>query len=196
MRVLLAVLIAILYVSCLPEAKFECNSDGECPGGLCEDVGFCSTFDGNCEFDRRFSDSASDALAGDCVACPMEGLMLEDGRCYVAVGNDTTWDQAQQGCIDILGNDAHLLHIDDEEENQRLANATNNRDYWIGGNDRQQEGSFVWTDGDAIDFFNWDSGEPDIGGTPDEDCILFDGGNGEWSDEECSDDNDYLCERP
>ncbi len=194
MRALLAVLIIVPQVSCLPSAEFECLSNIQCPGGLCEDNGFCSDFDDSCEFGRRFSEHASSDLARECVGCPMEGLLTEDSRCYVAIGEDSTWEQARQGCI-AFGSGFELARIDDDDENDLLEDATDGDDYWIGGNDIEQEGDFRWSNGDPIEFFNFGPGQPSDPGIFGEDCILFDGGDGEWDDRDCDDDHDYLCER-
>ena len=202
MRDLLAVLALVSYAvlfsqaSCLPKVEFECDSNVDCPEGLCEDVGFCSLFDDGCEFDRRFSEFAPSALASDCVPCPMDGLLIEDGRCYAAFGDDLPWDQAEQACRN-FSEGFQLVKIDDAAENRLLADATDRDDsFWIGGNDITEEGRWVWSDGSPIEFSNFDQGEPDNNDDGGEDCVQFRGGTGLWRDDNCFENDNYLCERP
>lgn len=180
--------------SCLPSVEFTCENDGDCPGGTCEVVRFCSTADTSCEFGRRFSEHASDNFADKCVDCPEEGLLLDNGRCYAGFRGNVSWDEARLSCINILGDDFHLAHIDDVDENLLLTNRLSDRDFWIGGTDRAEEDVFLWTDNSPVQFFGWAPGEPrnDNG---DEDCIVFDSGNGRWEADDCDDENDFLCER-
>jgi len=84
-------------------------------------------------------------------------------------------------------------------------------DWWIGADDIQREGSFVWTKTkEAIDFSNWNQTpreeQPDNGnrettkrGT--ENCVAVRTGDssnfqyfGKWFDESCSNKNSFICE--
>ena len=68
-------------------------------------------------------------------------------------------------------------------------------DTWVGGNDIGSEGTFVWEDGSAWSYTNWDSGEPsNDGGT--EHCVELRQANpnGAWNDADCSVSKHYICE--
>ncbi|KAH3821446.1 hypothetical protein DPMN_123210 [Dreissena polymorpha] len=55
---------------------------------------------------------------------------------------------------------------------------------WIGLNDRKNEGQFVWTDGQAVNYANWLPGHVTHGS--DEDCVaLLPSNNGSWDDFSC-----------
>jgi hypothetical protein len=54
---------------------------------------------------------------------------------------------------------------------------------WIGGNDSDNEGTWVLPDGSAMTYFNWNTGEPNNAG--DEDCIVI-GSDGLWFDGPCN----------
>ncbi|MCA9514038.1 MAG: C-type lectin domain-containing protein [Myxococcales bacterium] len=67
---------------------------------------------------------------------------------------------------------------------------------WIGLNDRETEGRFVWSDGTAVGFTGWSNGEPnDAGGN--EDCVqLTPWSGGLWNDLDCGRKLAYVCSLP
>jgi hypothetical protein len=113
------------------------------------------------------------------------------GRCYMVFTTARTWANAAADCESLDG-DAHLATILDAGESAFVTNLLIDRS-WIGLNDIDQEGTFVWVTGDPLDFELWVPGEPNNSGN--EDCaeIRFD--NGEWNDEGCGDSRHYVCER-
>lgn len=57
---------------------------------------------------------------------------------------------------------------------------------WIGGNDRDKEGSFVWSsDNKPLDFNNWSPVQPNSY-TGNEDCIGVIYPGGKWADFRCT----------
>jgi hypothetical protein len=75
-------------------------------------------------------------------------------------------------------------------------------DVWIGYNDIQAGGVFVWTSGSASSYTRWNlaTGQPDNNG--DQDCaeLHTDNSVGQnfiytWNDAECDDRNHWICER-
>jgi hypothetical protein len=68
-------------------------------------------------------------------------------------------------------------------------------DTWIGLNDRQNEGHWVWLDGIPTGYTHWDGGEPNDGGSG-EDCALIMTANGrqaEWDDRPCAQPHPFVC---
>jgi hypothetical protein len=66
-------------------------------------------------------------------------------------------------------------------------------EFWIGINDRNVEGTFVWQSGRPVTYTNWASGEPNNSGG--EDCTEYYTSNGLWNDEGCTDqDIAFVCE--
>jgi versican core protein len=95
-----------------------------------------------------------------------------------------TWNAAKPRCEQEGG---HLTSIHSTEENQFLLTLLpQNHVVWIGANDLDTEGTFVWTDGSAWDFEAWKAGEPNNHGGG-EDCTDFGyGGETLWNDLPCN----------
>lgn len=67
---------------------------------------------------------------------------------------------------------------------------------FIGGNDRDNEGSFVWSsDNRTLDFYNWSPVEPNSY-TVNDDCIVILYPGGEWADFGCTPTRPFLCKKP
>lgn len=66
-------------------------------------------------------------------------------------------------------------------------------DYWIGGNDRKQEGTWRWADGSFVGYTNWRKGEPNNSGN-NEDCVQL-SKDGRWNDNGCSKKYRFACEK-
>ncbi|MCP3874997.1 MAG: hypothetical protein GY699_17820 [Desulfobacteraceae bacterium] len=108
-----------------------------------------------------------------------------NGHAYHLLDTDGTkwWHEAEAEAVSLGG---HLVTIDDAGENQWVfntfgpqaiayANANNlpdrnNISLWIGLTDHLVEGSYQWSSGDPIGYFNWASGQPQ-NGVPDEDFV-------------------------
>jgi hypothetical protein len=86
--------------------------------------------------------------------------------------------------------------------------------YWIGLNDRDQEGTFTWTSGagaclsnknvttvvlDAASYNHWGRNEPNnhVYRLGDEDCVelrmMISSGSHDWNDAPCSLLNNFIC---
>ena len=63
--------------------------------------------------------------------------------------------------------------------------------FWIGYNDRDNEGDFVWLTGVETCYENWQSGQPNDALGQDCTVIL---NNGQWFDYACADLHSYVCE--
>lgn len=60
-------------------------------------------------------------------------------------------------------------------------------DYWIGANDHDKDGKFVWEDGNDFGFTNW-ARNKDNG----KDCVAY-GSGGRWWKLDCSHRYSFLC---
>ena len=78
-----------------------------------------------------------------------------------------------------------------------LLNVTKMHSFWIGYNDRRQEGNFAWSDGKQNTYANWAPKEPNNNGTErGENCgeYLWDKG-GTWNDDKCGIQKMFLCKK-
>ncbi|XP_062616801.1 perlucin-like protein [Saccostrea cucullata] len=132
-----------------------------------------------------------------------EGWMLFGTHYYLHIKNNATWENAKFEC-EMLG--AYLVSIDTEEENKWLTETflpawdPVTCDpwwfcclYWIGANDIEQEGRFVWTENNnnVTSFSNWHPDEPDDTGG--QDCVHL-CRQGFWEDAGCDGVFSYICE--
>ena len=89
-----------------------------------------------------------------------------------------------------------LASVGSEEENTFIASLSS-KGLWLGGTDKDQEGKFVWTDGTAWTYQNWNDKEPNNAGDK-EDCLQMDG-SGSWNDLSCTDHafwpTNYVCKK-
>nr|XP_022311950.1 aggrecan core protein-like [Crassostrea virginica] len=105
---------------------------------------------------------------GDCEP----GWLKHEQHCYFINNTGDTWMNSKTMCED---NGGSLASIRSSEENSWIVDTflppwnsalcTNYRwmccGYWVGGNDRDVEGTFVWTsDNSSLGFVNWHSSEP------------------------------------
>ena len=63
---------------------------------------------------------------------------------------------------------------------------------WLGANDRNSEGNWTWLDGTAMDYINWNAGEPNGGVW--ENCMENVLGHG-WNDNYCHHSRGYVCKK-
>ncbi len=137
------------------------------------------------------------------------------GHLYYFCGTASTWADARDLCLDAC---MDLVRIDDAAENSFVASEAS-ADHWIGANDLESEGVWVWTQdgnqfwdsntesdglwswlldgpsGNAVGdlYANWAAGEPNDNN--DSDCARISAENsGQWMDRECNISYGYICE--
>lgn len=103
--------------------------------------------------------SAATSLLSGPIVSPINGHSY-----YIT--SATTWNDAQNLALSIAGNLATVRSV--EENNWIYSTFTGfggeNYAFWIGLNDRVQEGQFVWISGESSAFVNWGPGSPDNNG--------------------------------
>ena len=154
-----------------------------------------------------------DASAGtlDCdaanPACPRDAVPAEhDGRNYVWLETPRTYSDAAAACTALGG---RLARIDDEAEQDFAWAQTRPNTMWLAGEDRAEEGVWLWPDDGTVFwrglqsgvstpgvYTNWGSIEPNNSGDGDgEDCLtLWTPTGGRWADESCELRYTALCE--
>ena len=116
------------------------------------------------------------------------GWQLFSGSCYKHFNLEKTWQDANKTCN---AEDAELMSIHTEAENNFLRSIVTKYWSWIGFNDIAKEGKFVWSNGSPRNYTKWASGEPnDYAGR--EDCTAV-AGNGEWNDKACTYQKPFTC---
>ncbi len=80
------------------------------------------------------------------------------GNTYFLTATAENWDQAEAEAVAAGG---HLASIHNSADDELLANTfLTGAPLWIGLADPDQNSIFTWTDGSALDFTDWHSGEP------------------------------------
>ena len=101
------------------------------------------------------------------------------------------WIDSENACMDLGG---HLASIHSKDENSFVKSMLDGRyEYWIGLNDRDEEGNFIWTDGSAVAFTDWGPGEPN--GQRMENCghYFTTRKAQKWNDVPCNLHKRYIC---
>lgn len=78
---------------------------------------------------------------------------------WYALTQPLEWAAAENRAVNWGG---HLVTVNDQEEETWLKD-TFGREifYWIGFNDIEEEGNWVWTSGEPVTYTNWGEGLPD-----------------------------------
>ena len=84
--------------------------------------------------------------------------------------------------LQAIKNDAHLVSINDEDEHQWINQIYGNGFYWIGLNDIEKEGEWVWDGGEPVTYTQWEVNEiyPDDTLTDEEKDYVTMNINGSW----------------
>jgi hypothetical protein len=103
--------------------------------------------------------------------------------------SESTWGVAESEAIHLGG---HLVTVNDAAEQEWVYTTFGAfggiyRSLWIGLNDTEEEGRFVWSSGELADYRNWQVGAPNNSATGDgEDCVhMWPPGfenSGQWND--------------
>lgn len=122
------------------------------------------------QFDRLISRAAIVAaiVTGSAGAGLLSGAIRNTSTQHdYYLTTQSNWTDAEALAISLGG---HLVTVNDAAENQWILDTFGtfdgrNRQLWIGLNDLQSAGNFVWTSGEAVSFTNWSVGEPNFIGS-------------------------------
>jgi hypothetical protein len=183
--------------SCGDGIQNQNETDVDC-GGICG--GTCPA-NANCLVDADCVSRVCQAgLCGAKPPCNASGEFedITTGECYRIGTTAVTWSAALADCAAWGGS---LAGISSQAEQDFLFAHKSNNNCWIGFNDIQNEGTFVWVNGETSSYTHWLAGEPNNNGG-NEDCGQFAGGYakppstvGFWNDANCSGTACYYCER-
>ncbi|XP_034561241.1 CD209 antigen-like protein C [Notolabrus celidotus] len=112
--------------------------------------------------------------------------------CYLFSTQEKSWEESRQDC---RARGADLVVIESLEE-QKFLSSNIKAHSWIGLSDRDNEGTWKWTDGTLLAKAYWWSGQPD--NVREEDCgqariNLNEEGN--WNDLRCELSCSWICEK-
>ncbi|XP_078679396.1 uncharacterized protein LOC144915035 isoform X2 [Branchiostoma floridae x Branchiostoma belcheri] len=128
--------------------------------------------------------------------CPDNYTETFNGKCYRFSTVRETFNSAQEIC----GYDGgRLATIEESETNdfilQKIRDELALDSVWIGLNDRQEEGNYVWSDGmeASTGYTDWFPHQPDNYRGPGEDCVEISPSG--WNDRNCAEKLRFVCER-
>jgi hypothetical protein len=143
-------------------------------------------------------DDDGNGVADDGDVCPCPARWY-GGHVYLFCEQRVAWLDALGGCAYV---GYHLLAVDDAGEDAwacETADSFSGQEWWMGMNDRDAEGAWVWEDGDPVAYTNWEQSgccgvEPnDFFG---EDCAVLNFYPDTWNDLPCEDEYRFVCEAP
>ena len=195
---------------CVPEGSFITNLAGDCndndatvnPGAeeICDgkDNTCKNSIDAGCDVDKDgYCDAGKKVSAGAEKTCPKTIVscagVVFNGKCYQGFSTLQTLTGARNACAAVGGK---LASIATSTENtavrQAAQKACGGTSSLIGLNDTSTEGQYVWEDGTAYKYKNWNGGEPNNSGN--EDAVEINPSTGKWNDINVNSARCYVCE--
>ncbi|XP_027047022.1 uncharacterized protein LOC113674731 isoform X3 [Pocillopora damicornis] len=109
--------------------------------------------------------------------------------CYKLFEEPKTWENSLVSCMD---EQASLASILSDDEETMISQVYSKSDFWIGYNDIDNEGDWVWSDRMTSSYTNWDDKSPNNGGVS---CAIVTS-TGKWHDEPCQSQFSFICKKP
>ncbi|WP_165224033.1 lectin-like protein [Aquisphaera insulae] len=117
------------------------------------------------------------------IACLAAPAASRAGFVYQLTSKAETWWEAEAEAQSLGG---HLVAVNDAAEQALLVSLFGGTErLWIGLYDAVSEGTFVWSNGDAVTYTNWAPGQPDNSTNEDYVYMNHDSdvlGPGRWND--------------
>ncbi len=167
------------------------------PSGRADNEDDCDDDDGTVfpeatETCNAIDDDCDEAIDEDedIVVAPVCGCTRREraGSVYQFCSMNMSWDDADAYCV---SRGYQQVEINDDEENDYVTIETGSERTWIGLNDLDMRGDYVWSNGGTSMYRNWAMGEPN---RDFERCVELIPGMGEWNDQGCEDPNAFVCE--
>jgi hypothetical protein len=162
---------------------------------ICPNDTIVVTDPGQCSAEVNFTIPAS-TPCGPIINKNIQGftyLGMFEGSAYFSSNSVFTWDNAKN---DAIAKGGHIVSIRSQEENQFIRQVADaNFNFYIGINDVDNEGTFVWDNGEAVTYTNWDfryGQQPDNFAGLEDATILRD--LGYWQDVPVTDNWRYILE--
>jgi len=182
----------LMNLECLDPSDVDVDGDGFSGCGEdCNDK-VATTYPGAPEACNLVDDDCNGVL-DDAPECPVcEPFVMDNGDPIDLCFQTKNYEDAEADCVARGG---HLASIRSQSEQQQLVSASLGlwwNSWWIGLDDLEEEGSFVWKDGSPTNYTAWADNEPnDSNG---EDCgHIANWAGGLWNDIPCTNDMPYIC---
>ena len=119
------------------------------------------------------------------------GWSYFSGFCYSTSQTCKNWTEAQKTCQIY---NTSLITVKNQEENVYIQHRLNGDKGWIGFNDRDTEGTFVWAGNQSSNFTYWAPHQPNDFKL-NEDCVhtLGVAHKFTWNDVNCRSCHNYTC---
>ena len=97
------------------------------------------------------------------VTCPDDFVQFQR-KCYMVSADEKTWSEARTACKGLDG-EYELVSVDNNDQATFIKQHVN---HWIGLNDRDKEGTYMWSNGKSLDFATalgedpWNADEPNV----------------------------------
>ncbi|XP_056005500.1 uncharacterized protein LOC130050218 isoform X5 [Ostrea edulis] len=114
-----------------------------------------------------------------------------NGHCYKRFPSKVIWSEALETC---QANSGYLASIEDSGEMSYVNGIFDGDNFWIGGFDIMQEGTYIWS-GTTLSwsYTHWRIGQPD--NVTNHDCVSVFRGLSTWEDSDCNLINQFMCQR-
>ncbi|XP_034285922.1 C-type lectin mannose-binding isoform-like [Pantherophis guttatus] len=139
------------------------------------------------------------SLSGVKGCCCPDNWLPMNGFCYKLNDQLKTWNEAEMFCRKLKPG-CHLASIHNMAESADLAEyvsdyLTKKDSVWIGLNDAQKKGVWVWTDRSSTNYLAWGEGEPN-NQQKNEYCVELIAKTGfkYWNDHPCDVLRAFICE--
>lgn len=112
----------------------------------------------------------------------MISVLEFNGHTYAVFTHINNWTESKAFCESVGG---HLVTFSSKSENEAVYNFMRSLGIsmaHIGMSDAEEEGVWKWVTGEAMDYTNWDEGEPNGASTENYGCFWKDGTDGTWND--------------
>ncbi|XP_052453189.1 galactose-specific lectin nattectin [Carassius gibelio] len=112
-------------------------------------------------------------------------------RCYKYFSEAFNWITAERFCQTY---DANLASVHNKLDNDHLLSLVPSfTRFWVGAQDGEQEGQWIWSDGSHFNYTSWCSGEPNNVGNEEHCLELAYSSNNCWNDLTCSVQLAFVC---
>ena len=119
-----------------------------------------------------------------------EGWEENGEHCYLWSSEKKNWTAAEDFCLQEGG---HLASVTSIATNDFVLEGMRGlSQFWLGGNDIEEEGAWKWTDCTPWEDTFWLSGEPNNGWGA-EDCLEVK--HGKWNDRRCFGEQGFVCSK-